>query len=179
MVPISYWRRPHIAPALAQEAEEERTIRADSPHEHLQSILRCADELAGPLRPLGGEAAVAARQLLASIDDADREIAELARSLEAGEEERLTEKIAALGGADSAPLRTLLEKELELMRGLSERIEEAKEIRSRRMEMLRTLARHLAALRARSTEKADASPITDRVRTLCDEIAAQAGTQRA
>ena len=174
---VSYWRRPHIAAILAPAAEGEQTTRADSPHEQLQSILRCADELSGPLRPLGAEAAAAARQLLASIEDADREITELARSLEAGEEERLSEKIAALEGADAAPLRTLLEKELELIQGLSERIEESKEIRSRRMEMLRTLSRHLAALRARSTEKADASPITDRVRALCEEIAAQAVTQ--
>jgi hypothetical protein len=173
---ISYWQRPHIAAILAPAVEKDRAARADSPHQHFQSILRYAGELSGPFRPLGAEAAAAARQLLASIEDADREIAELTRSLEAGEEKRLTGKIAALGGADSSPLRTLLEKQLELIRGLSERIEEAKEIRSRRMEMLRTLSLHLAALRARSAESSDTSSVTDRVRALCDAIAAQAVT---
>ena len=175
---VSFWSRPHIAAILAPPTEGDRAMRADSAHEHFQSILRYADELSGPLRPLGTEAAAAGRQLLASIEDADREIAELARSLEGGEQERLTEKIAALEGADAAPLRTLLERELELIRGLSERIEEATELRSRRMEMLRTLSLHLAALRARSAESSDTGSMTDRVRALCDEITAQAVTSR-
>ncbi|HVS30585.1 MAG TPA: hypothetical protein VMS98_03925, partial [Thermoanaerobaculia bacterium] len=176
---VSYWQRPHIAAILAPATDEDRETRADSAHGHFQSILRYAGELSGALRPLGAEAAAAARQLLASIEDADREIAELARTLEAGEEERLNAKIAALQASDSAPLRTLYEKELELVRGLSERIEEAKEARNRRMEMLKTLALHLAALRARSAESPETSSVTDRVRALCDDIAAQAGAGRA
>ena len=72
------------------------------------------------------------------------------------------------------PLRSLLERELELIRGLAERIEEAKQIRGRYLEMLRTLSRHLAALRARSVRSADAGSLSARVRALCDEIAAQA-----
>lgn len=173
---VSFWARPHIAAILAPASAGDRAKPADSAHEHFHSILRYAGELSGSLRPLGGEAAAAARQLLASIEDADREIAELARSIEGGELERLTVKIAALGSSDSAPLRTLYEKELELIRGLSERIEEAKELRSRRMEMLRTLSLHLAALRARSADTPDTSSVTDRVRALCDDIAAQAAT---
>ena len=175
---ISFWRRPHIAPVLEPDPGGEEP-RETNPHQHLQSILRYADELSGPLRPLGSEASSAARRLVASIEDADREIAGLAKSFEAGEEERLTERITALSGADTVPLRKLLERELELIRGLSERMAEAREIRSRRMEMLRSLSRHLAALRARSNEKADSDPITDRVRSLCDEIAAHAVTPLA
>jgi hypothetical protein len=174
----SFWARPHIAAILEPGAESGRAPRADSTHEHLQSILRYADDLSGPLRHLGAEAASAARLLIASVEDADREIAELSLSLEAGEEERLSAKIAALASADSVPLRTLLQKELELIRGLAERMEEAKEIRSRRMEMLRTLSLHLSALRARSAETGEPGTVTDRVRALCDDIATLALPER-
>ena len=176
----SFWARPHIAAVLAPAARLEPSQRSDSPHDQLQSILRHADELSGPLRPLGAEAGVAARQLLVSIEHADREIAELARNLEPGEEERLADKIEALaaspGGSDDyAPMRALLEKQLELIRGLSGRIEEAKESRNRRLEMLKTLALHLASLRARSAETpSEVRSLSDRVRALCDDIGHQA-----
>ena len=175
---VSFWARPHITAVLAPATRTEPSRRSDSPHDQLRSILRHADELSGPLRPLGAGAAVAARQLIASIEHADREIAELARNLEPGEEERLAEKIAALAPApgasdDSAPMRVLLEKQLELIRGLSGRIEEARERRSRRVEILKTLALHLAALRARQTPT-EVRSLSDRVRALCDDIGRQA-----
>src|SRR5206468_145100 len=118
--------------------------------------------------------AVAARQLLVSMEHADRELAELARSLDAGEGERLAAKIEALGAA-SAPIRPLLEKQLELVRELQARIEEGREERNRRVEMLKTLALNLTSLRARATETPGEVPsLSDRVRALCDEIGGQA-----
>jgi hypothetical protein len=167
----SFWARPHIAAVLLPAADAE-VPQSDSPHDQLQSILRNSGELAGPLRPLGGEAAVAARQLLVSIGELDRDIAQLARSVEPGENERLEEKIAILEEGDE--LRALLVKQLELVRGIGERIEEAKEKRNRRLETLKALALHVAALRARTAGTAtDVSLITERVRALCDEIARQ------
>jgi hypothetical protein len=123
---------------------------------------------------------MAARQLLASIEQADRDAADLARNLEPGEEERLRDKIAALaatsGGPDeSAPLRALLEKQLELVRGLAARIEDAKATRNHRAEMLKTLALHVASLPTRSAQApAEVDSLSDRVRALCDEIGRQA-----
>jgi serine/threonine-protein kinase len=173
----SFWARPQIAALLAPAPPTE--ARADSPHGQLQSILRHADELSGPLRPLGAQAAVAARQLLAAIDRSDRVLAELARYVEAGEEKRLADKIEALATApgrddDYAPMRALLEKQLDLVRGLSRRIEEATQDRNRRIEMLKSLALHVASLRARSTETpSEVRSLSDRVRVLCDEIGQQ------
>lgn len=177
---VSFWARPHIAAVLAPAPRSEPSRRSDAPHDQLQSILRHADELSGTLRPLGTEAAAAGRQLLASIDHADQEIAELARNLEPGEEERLADKIAALAPApgdsdEYAPMRALLDKQLELIRGLSSRVEEARERRNRRVEMLRTLALHLASLRARSVQTpSEVHSLSDRVRALCDDIGRQA-----
>jgi chromosome segregation ATPase len=177
---VSFWARPHITAVLAPAARPEPSRRSDSPHDQLQSILRHANELSGPLRPLGAEAAAAARQLLASIEHSDREIAELARALEPGEEERLADKIEALApapgrGDDYAPIRALLEKQVELIRGLAGRIDEGRERRNRRVEMLKTLALHLASLRARSAATTtEVRSLSDRVRALCDDIGRQA-----
>jgi hypothetical protein len=174
-----FWARPHIEAILAPAPRAEATRRSDSPHDHLQSILRHGEELSGPLRPLGAEAAVAARQMIAAIEHADREISELARNLEPGEEQRLADKIEALApvsgrGDENAPMRQLLEKQLELIRGLSGRVEEARAARSRRVEMLKTLNLHLASLRARSAETpSEVRSLSERVRALCDEIGSQ------
>ena len=171
----SYWRRPHIASVL-QPVSEAVMSRSESPHEQLQAILRNAENLAGPLRPLGAEAAVAARRLLASVADLDTEIAQLARAVEPGEAERLSDKIALLPADDE--LRVLLEKQLGLMQNLTLRIEAVKEKRTRRIDTLRALAVHVASLRGRQVEEStEVQALTDRVRTLCDEIAQQAGMQ--
>ena len=114
---------------------------------------------------------MAARQLLASVDIIDREIATLSRSLEAGEEERLADKIAGLS-AESEPLRSLLERQLDLIRDLAARVEDAKAKRNRHIELLKTLALHVASLRTRSSETpSEIRMISDRVRALCDDIA--------
>jgi hypothetical protein len=171
---VAFWLRPHIDAVLGPAQPVEPRRRADSPHDQLQSILRNADDLSGPLRALGAQAAVAARQLVTSIEHADRDLAELARSLDPGEEERLTAKIEALG-TGSAEVRILLEKQLDLVRELSARIEEGREERNRRVEMLKTLALNLTSLRARAAEAPTEVPsLSDRVRQLCDEIGGQA-----
>ncbi|HVT44567.1 MAG TPA: hypothetical protein VMT00_09265, partial [Thermoanaerobaculia bacterium] len=174
-----FWARPHIAAILAPAAKE-ISRGTGSPHEQLQTILRQGDELTGSLRPLGAQAAVAARQLVASIDALDREIAGLARNLEPGEEERLAGKIEALSASStsaetSAPMRGLLEKQLELIRDLAERMEAAKEKKGRRVEMLRTLALHVSSLRARQTPTpSELREISDDVKALCADIERQA-----
>jgi hypothetical protein len=152
----------------------DETSRGESPHEQLRAILRNAEKLAGPLRPLGAEAAVAARRLVASIADLESEIAQLVPLVEPGEVERLSDKIAILRPDDD--LRLLLEKQLGLMNDLTARIEAAKERRTRRIDTLRALAVHVASLLGRRTEESpDVRALTDRVKTLCDEIAQQAG----
>jgi len=171
----SFWSKPHVA-ALLAPATAAAIAHSDAPHDQLQSILRNADQLSGALRPLGTDAAVAGRQLLASIGDLDREIAQLVSALEPGEEERLADKIAAL--APGEELRVLLEKQRELIRGLAARVAEATEKRNRRVETLKALALHVASLRARSAERStEVSMLTDRVRALCADIARQAGHQ--
>ena len=177
----SFWTQPRIAVLLAPPLQGELPRRTGSPHDQLQTILRVADELSGPLRPLGTEAAAAARRLIASIDQSDKQIADLARNLEPGEEQRLVEKIEALAGVEeSAPMRALIEKQLELIRGLTLRIEEAKESRNRHIEMLKTLALHLTSLQARvAGAPSEVRSLSDNVRALCDHIGQQGMTAGA
>lgn len=102
------------------------------------------------------------------------------RNIEPGEEERLGQKIEALAGEDYAPLRNLLEKQLELIRDLSARIEETKERRNRRLEMIRILSLHLASLRVRLTETpSEIDHLSESVRALCEEIGSHGTTIRA
>jgi hypothetical protein len=172
-----FWARPHVAALLAPASRPHGARPSDSPHEQLQSVLRNGQELSGSLRVLGTQAAVAARQLVVSIEHADREIAELSRSLDAREEGRLRERIEALDAADRAvdPVRHLLEKQLELVRELAARLQEAREERSRKVELLKTLALHVTALRVRATEApAEVPSLSERVRALCDQIGSQA-----
>lgn len=170
-----FWMQPSIEAVLAPK-EPSDPARTDSPNDHFRMIIRMGDELAGPLRPLGTEAAVAARRLLASIEGFEKQIADLARNVDAGEEQRLEEKIAALGGAaEGAPMRDLLEKQLELIRSMEARIEVAKANRSRHAEMLKTLALHMTALRAKAMEApSKVGSLSDDVRALCGEIGGQA-----
>jgi hypothetical protein len=112
--------------------------------------------------------------LIASIEDADREISELMRNIEPGEETRLETKIAALGGEEQAPLRTLLEQQLDIVRGLAVRVDDIQEKRNRRVELLKTLALHVASLRSRAVQTPSAVRMaSDEVRALCDDIARQ------
>ena len=72
-------------------------------------------------------------------------------------------------------MRTLLEKQLELIRALSARIEEAQNRRNRRVEMLKALSLHVASLHARLAETpTELRQISDNVRALCDDIGHQA-----
>jgi serine/threonine-protein kinase len=171
----AFWAQAHIAARLRPVARGEIARRGgDTPHDQLQSILRSADGLSGPLRALGGQAAVAGRQLVEAVELADRELGELVRTLDAGEEERLLAKIGALPAGDSASVRGLLERQLQLVRALQARIDEARDERARKVEMLRTLALQLATLRARAAEApAEVPPLSERVRALCDEIGRQ------
>lgn len=171
----TFWSQPRIAVILSPPKQRKAPLRSDSPHDQLQTILRIADDLSGPFRPLGAEAAAAARRLIASIAQSDKEIADLARHLEPGEEQRLAEKIQALANIpDSGPMRALIEKQLELIRDLNARIEVAKDRRNRHIEMLKTLALHLSSLRARAAKTpSEVRSVSDNVRALCEHIGQQ------
>lgn len=183
-----FWSLPHIAPILAPADRELPQPRPDSPHDQLRDIVHLAEELSGSIRPLGSQAVEAARHMLASIEHDEREIAELSRSLEPGERSRLSDRIATLaperdGPDEHAPMRALLEKQLELVAGLENRLEATRSARGRHVEILKTLALQLASLRASAAEPAaDVRSLSDRVHALCDEIgrmAAGAATEPA
>ena len=71
-------------------------------------------------------------------------------------------------------MRDLLSRQLDLIRALGARIEVAKSDRSRHIEMLRTLALHMASLRARVSEaSSQVGSLSADVRALCDHIERQ------
>jgi hypothetical protein len=169
---LGFWARPHIEALLTAPDRDEEGAAPASPHGELQAILRLADGLSGAARPLGAQAAAAARQLLTAVEEAEQEVGELSRNVEPGEAARLESRLAALGpGAEAERLRVLLGKQLELVRELETRLDDAVARRNRRREQLHVLRLHLASVRARSAEATSVTTLSDEVRRLCEEIA--------
>ena len=96
----------------------------------------------------------AARSLARAIDTLDSEIAQLARSFDQAEVERLESRLVALGSErinepnGQREMRQLYSSQLELLRRLARQSEELAAQRARYMDLLRTLWRQLTSLRA-------------------------------
>jgi hypothetical protein len=174
-----------VAAILRPENAEVRTAPR-TPAELAAGIATVAAGASGPEAPILGEAAVAAQRLIASIGQLDREIAQLGRDADPRERQRLHERLLAL--AEPAPdepdersrMRALLQQQMKLMGALEARLSAAGERRSRRLEMLKELWLEVANLRAHAAGRvAGRGGTTDRLRALCDRIAAAYATPTA
>lgn len=142
-----------------------------SPAEYLQAIIQSGGALAPFLRPVADEAVAAARQLLSSLESLDREISRLAREADPAEASRLAGRLAALspdGRPEEREMCALIERQLELLRGLASRRDALAARQGRLHELLRTLWLELASLRARTADVD--SGVSGHVRALCVEI---------
>jgi hypothetical protein len=180
-----FWTRSHIAIHVAVRPAAGATCPPNQPetaHDYLRSISEAAESLTGPARALGSEAINAARQLLASIQALDAEIATLARDADPVEVARIEQKLAPLHGAeadgDEQQMRDLLKSQLELVRRLSARLEAAAEHRTQLLDMLKTLWLQIANLRAQTAEESlEGRDVTDRIHRLCTAIEAHADSE--
>jgi predicted Ser/Thr protein kinase len=177
-VRAAFWSRPHIAVHVQPRRPSGAACAPTQPetaHDYLRSISEAAESLAGPARALGSEAINAARQLLASIQALDAEIATLARDGDPAEIARIEQKLAALSGAkadsDEQQMRALLKSQLELVRRLGSRLEVAAERRAQLIDMLKTLWLQIANLRAQTAEESlEGREVTERIHRLCAAI---------
>ena len=174
----SFWRKPVVAAILRPEsAEAARAPR--TPAELAAGIATVAAGASGLEAPILAEAVSAARRLIGSLEELDREIAQLARDASPAERERLDERLAALGApAQDEPdersrMRSLFQQQMQLMGALDARLSAAVERRGRRLEMLKALWLEVANLRAEAAGRAPGRGQTsERVRALCERIAA-------
>ena len=174
----SFWRKPVVAAILRPE-EGEVPPAPRTPAELAAGIATVAGSASGLPAAIMGEAVSAARRLIASIEELDREIAQLGRDADPAERERLQERLVAL--AEPVPdepderrrMRALLQQQMRLMGALDARLSAAGERRGRRLEMLKALWLEVANLRAQAAGRAPGpGGTTDRVRDLCARIAA-------
>jgi hypothetical protein len=172
----AFWRRDAIA-AVLQPTPAHEPAPARTPAEMAHRIACAAEAFTGRDGEVAREAAAAARQLLASLQEADAEIARLARDTDPQEQERLRARLAALGEetasepAERRRMRELFQQQSSLLGELQARLEHASERRQRRVELMKSLWLEIANLRAAATQAADGQT-SSRVQALCARIAA-------
>ena len=174
----SFWRKPVVAAILRPE-EAEVPPAPRTPAELAAGIATVAAGASGLEASILAEAVSAARKLIASIEELDREIAQLGRDADPAERQRLHERLVALAEAvpdeadERSRMRSLLQQQMRLMGALDARLSAAGERRGRRLEMLKALWLEVANLRAGAAGRAPGrGGTTDRVRDLCARIAA-------
>jgi hypothetical protein len=181
----SFWRKPVVAAILRPENAEVPPAPR-TPAELAAGIATVAGGATGPEAPILDEAVSAARRLIASIEELDREIAQLGRDADPTERQRLHERLVALAEPlpdepdERSRMRTLLQQQMRLMDALEARFSAAGERRGRRLEMLKALWLEVANLRAQAAGRGHGrGGTTDRLRALCARIAAAYETPTA
>lgn len=172
----SFWSRPAIAAVLRPRLGDEPS-GPRAPEDLVRRIAEAADGFTGSYAAVAREAAEAAQHLLGSLRAADEEIERLAGDVDPREQERLRERLAALGepGPDEPDarrqMRELFRQQLDLLGDLRARLNEASARRQRRQALLQSLWLEVASLRAAATRTGDGGT-SGRVETLCARIAA-------
>jgi Protein kinase domain len=172
----SLWRRDAIA-AVLQPAVADEPAPARTPAEMAHRIVSAAAAFTGRDADVAQEAASAARQLLASLQEADDEVERLSRDLDLQESERVRARLAGLGTEtasepeDRRRMRALFEQQLSLLTELEARLVQASDRRQRRAELLKSLWLEIANLKAAATV-AVGGETSARVQALCARIAA-------
>ncbi len=175
------WSRPEIAALLLPEGSVSHDAASAGPTTAaglVEAVGFIARALPEATRALGLEALACAGRLADAIASLDKQIAGLARALDPAEAGRLATKIAAFGpdtgsADDNREVRDILQKQLDTVRGLEARLEDAKARQAKRFEVLKALWLHLVELRGGSDNSAKAGGATGRLQKLLAQIEEQ------
>ncbi|MBK5257646.1 MAG: serine/threonine protein kinase [Vicinamibacteria bacterium] len=175
------WSKPEIVALLLPDGSALRKASSARPTTApglAEAVGAIAGVLPEPARALGAQAHAAARQLADGIASLDKQIAGLARACDPAEAGRLADKIAALGpdtgaGDDNREVRDIFQKQLDTVRGLEARLEDAKARRAKRFELLKALWLHTLELQAASDDSAKTGSATGRIQKLLAQIEEQ------
>lgn len=175
---MAFWKRPHVARLLsaAPSPRETSATEPETLQDYLSQIDQAAKGLTGTARELGNDAAVAARQLVAAVEEVDKEIEKLAHDVDPAEIPRLEEKLADLSDPEreseaGRQIRELVSGQLKLLRQLAQGLKHVTERRSRLMGMLNTLWLQMGNLRAEAArESLESEEVTGKIRAICEEI---------
>ncbi len=148
-----------------------------TPTGYLQALSQAAKAFDGPRKVLTEEAASAAREILRAIEVVDSQAEDLASSSDPAEVARYKQRLEALGNPEEGEpvskreMRDMLKQQLELAQGLTDRLGEARERRTRLLNMLKTLWLQVANLKAQvTTEGFDSSEISQKVRAIAEDV---------
>ena len=183
--PSPGWTSAAIVRVLAPATGASRPPDRDTPAEHRRAILDLVPLLPATAATVGAESVLIAQRLVDEIDSCDAEVDSYGRDASSSEIERLTARLAALEteAIGESPthheLIALVRRELDLLREMRARCEAISQRRGRLFTLMRGLWTQLSIVRDRAEEEpAVMTTLTDRVRALCAEIAAELdGTQ--
>ena len=160
--PSGEWSAPRLSSMLAARPGEARPPYADDAADHVRAMVDLAALVTASVAGLAHEAAHAARELGARIDEIDEEIATLSRHGAASEVDRLTTQLVALeaapDGAERRELSELLQRQIDVVQRMQVRCELLAARRAHLFELLRALWRRLAMLRDAASETGEVPP---------------------
>ena len=166
------WKRPEVAALLLPAPGSTRTPTGHprSPAEYRDGMAALAERLRPAHAGLASQVLSAGRRVLAALADANEESARLEREVNPEEEQRLEDRLATLGDTggedtDAAEMKRLVAQQLELVRRLAARREEAV---ARRRSLGEDLDRLWSALvRAASATGTEAAHALERLQEAC------------
>ena len=180
----AFWSRPEIAPILLPPGSVSRSSSKPpaSAQEMGAAISAAFAGVGGELAGFSVKARDAARELAQAVAALDHQIGALVSAVDPAETKRLADRLGALG-PDRGPsdinreVREILLRQLEAVRVIESRIEEARSRRTQRFELLKTLWLQAVELRAAANDAPSASHPTDRLRRLLAQIDQTGGSK--
>jgi hypothetical protein len=178
----AFWKKPEIQAVLLPASSVTR-VGSREPRvaaEFEQAVRDLAKQLPPAQRMIGAEASAAARQAVDALSALELQITAIERDVDLPELARLEQRLAASANVatpdagDAQAMRALLTSQLELLRRMQTRLEDARSRRDRIHEGLRTLWLQVADLRALAAQNnTSATDVTGRLRALCEEMQRQ------
>ncbi len=178
----TFWSRPDIAALLLPSGVSPGSSTAPSSAQELNAAISAALSQAGTdLADVRDRAREVARGLTKDIAALDHQIGALGSAVDPAEAKRLVDRLDSLG-PDRGPndlnreIREILQKQLDAVRSLQSRIEEARSRRAQRLEQLRILWTHTNGLFAPNGGTTAGGAAVDRLRRVLTEIQNAAGS---
>jgi len=176
----TFWTRPEVASLLRVEATMDRVRSSPTSPRGLVAAIDIATRgLTGAASEAGGRARAAAVRMEAVLAALDAEIRSLSAGADAGEAERLASRIEAMGPAQSSEgearrqMRGLLEKQLELLRGVESRLETLQARRARQIDLLTSLWQRTEQLAFSLGDPPKAEGVVASIEALCHAAVAE------
>jgi hypothetical protein len=172
----TFWRRPDVAPLLAPGVVTPRPADSLSTPALVQAIVELSEEVAAIDPAVASAAREAGLAIARAIVVLDREVTAAGRDVDPGELRRLQDRLALLEhpteseSTTKRQMRSLVERQIDLLQQLAHRYRELVGRRDALVEHMRALRLHLANLRAVSALGDAGTPRDDSIRAIIADI---------